>query len=251
MRTDIARGLSEYLDLSRLAADDQLVLNGAVAQEKKRLLAKVREALNGGASNAEQLAEAFVDIIADLTVRIEVMEQQLAARRRSRAERLAIDPLPFISSERRADVPEVARRFELDLQAPGFNGYGWYDLESENGHAWRWSRSDGVATIMLPTLGGGKLSLTLTVQMPFGAMLDIREFQFLANDTPIVLQDIVRDRTSGTFQGEVILDSDNGLGRFTLTIQGISTGDAELEEIAGETRRLGIGLSGLSVEVPN
>ena len=59
----------------------------------------------------------------------------------------------------------------MEADDPAFRGQGWWQAERTAAGALRWAGFADRASLLLPALGGGTLSLVLDVRSPFGVPL--------------------------------------------------------------------------------
>ncbi len=95
-------------------------------------------------------------------------------------EMVRIDPLseaPEVPTEM-LDAPPPAF-FEADLTSR-FIGVNWYPVEQDGPLTWRWSGPNQHSTIILPSLGGGKLRVVLELTSGDGAPIETNLMCMLA-----------------------------------------------------------------------
>lgn len=167
---------------------------------------------------------------------------------RSRTSRIRIDPSPVIQESRHlSGARQKTERFKVDAGSTEFSGTGWYAPETDGANYWRWSGSETNSTILLPTLGGGRLRLTLDLLMPFGRSFDDTSFSVFVNDIPVALGS-ARGKSKGTlFRGELSLSTTDESDTFTLLLQSTLYNDPDNSPYR-EMRVLGVGLYGIVID---
>lgn len=236
---------NSQVDLSRRSAAD-LVDDTLFGAARARLREELSDGLAAMTGHASVFADGVVTILARQTAALEKISQRIDALSRSRGEKVRLDPLLFIPESRRLSVTPLARKFQIAANSPRFSGFGWHDAETYGDLSWRWgSRESG--SVILPTLGGGKLMITVRVQMPFGLSCTGDKVSVRINDMPLELnwQDLAQ--SAGTFTASFELQQDIGFSNFVLLIQGGPYEDGT-EGIGRDPRQLGIGLVSIIVE---
>jgi len=158
------------LDLAAIGG--RLVEDALVAAERGRLAAALAPILSqlpeASRGPAEAAAAVLTEHLARFGAGIEALRQELESARRSRETLLRIDPLVFAEPDRGGPAPPPKLRWETSVVGDGFVGFNWHHPERDDRIGWRWAGPGPVSTVRLPTLGGGRLRLTLTLLVPFG-----------------------------------------------------------------------------------
>ncbi|WP_426957404.1 hypothetical protein [Muricoccus radiodurans] len=236
--------LSDGLDLAALRRADRAVEDaaararaGAIRDRLENLIAVCDPALRA-------LAEALIAEIGRADARAEAAAQAALETRRSRGEWISLDPLRHIPEGRAAPPPPPPRRVAVHAADPAFHGFGWHSAEGTGAESWRWSGTDRAASIILPSLGGGRLMIRLDVVAPFQAALDASAITVLANGQPLELLLVRAAPSRATLGADYTAPEDGGHGSLVLVLLGPSFADA-----AGpDTRVLGVGLRSVTVE---
>ncbi len=201
---------------------------------------------------ARLFGEFLVEEIARLSAQVEALAQLREADALSRAERMRIDPLPFIPAERRSAAagPEVAAEagpVAFDVAAERFTGFGWYPAEMTADGPLRWSGLARQATVQLPALGGGALRVTLALRTPFGMPLDLAAQEVFLDGLKLDLSLVSQDGAVATCEGVAILPDLPAGARTTLLVAGDRFTDPATGPLR-DTRALGLGLGWLRIE---
>jgi len=238
--------LSSFINLKGgMAADEQIDLTLAAAHteklelELKPLLAAVDPAT---AALAQGVLTALGRVLADVAV----LRQSIEQTYRSRADRIRIDPLPFIPQDRRSVAPVQEAQFELYAGDAEFSGTGWHAPETDGVSSWRWSGVEPASTILLPTLGGGRLHLILDMQMPFGLKFTDVAVTALINQTRLDLKAQNPNSSRCNFEADFELPDDEGFSSFALILQGERYRDPR-EAANPDPRELGVGVHKISM----
>jgi hypothetical protein len=215
-------------------------------QHAARLHAAAAPLLDAMPDTARGFAAHLLDELAHISARIETLEQAQQAARRTREERLRIDPLRAIPPDRlaaagqAAPIPE-AGPVTLDPADPDFVGFGWWQAERTAEGSLRWSGMARCATLLLPALGGGDLVLTLTLRVPFGQPLDIAQHDFFLDGMPLAFETVSSNGVVGVFEARASLPPMPAGSRLTLLLHGAQFDDPATGP-ARDTRRMGLGL---------
>lgn len=201
---------------------------------------------------ARLFGEYLVEEIARLSAQVEVLSRLREADAMTRAERMLIDPLPFIPAERRvaAAGPEAAPEegpVAFDVASDDFVGFGWYPAEMTGEGALRWSGLARAATVQLPALGGGALRLTLSLRWPFGAAMDLEALDLFLDGQKLDLTLLSEEGAVASFEAMAVLPELPASSRITLLLHGPRFTDPA----AGgrrDSRALGLGLGWLRIE---
>lgn len=201
-------------------------------------------------------AQVFGDFIVEELARLAAAQDQLAQQHReaalTRAERLRIDPLRYIPPERlaaaRATLPQPeAGPAVLEADDPAFAGHGWYAPERTAAGSLRWSGLARCAALALPALGGGALTVALSLRAPFGAPLDMQEQDWFLDGVKLEFSTASNDGTTGLFEATITLPEMPAGARVTLLLAGAQHEDPA-EGPRRDTRRLGLGLAWARIE---
>ncbi|NKC31369.1 hypothetical protein [Falsiroseomonas selenitidurans] len=240
------------LDLS----PDRLAATLAEAGLQHAQAARMREAagpfLARLDADSRLFGEYLVEEIARLSAEVQAMAQLQQAEALSRAERLRIDPLPFIPAARQdaaagpAPQPESGP-FAADVASEDFIGFGWYPAEPTDAGALRWSGAGRCATVQLPGLGGGQLAVTLALRAPFGVELDLGEQDVFLDGMKLELEVLSRDGPVSVCRGTAILGPLPAGSRVALLLQGARYADPATGPLR-DTRQLGLGLGWVRIE---
>ncbi|MBU8538096.1 hypothetical protein [Falsiroseomonas tokyonensis] len=240
------------LDLSpdrRAAALIEAGLQHAQATRMREMAGPFLERLD---PEARVFGEFLVEEIARLSARVEALSQLREADALSRAERMRIDPLPFIPAARRAAAagPEAspeAGPVSFDVASDRFAGFGWYPAEVTEDGALRWSGLARQATVQLPALGGGALRVTLALRTPFGMPLDLAAQEVFLDGLKLDLRLLSQDGAVATCEAIAMLPELPAGSRITLLLAGDRFTDPATGPLR-DTRALGLGLGWLRIE---
>ncbi|MGG5889214.1 hypothetical protein ACLF3G_18925 [Falsiroseomonas sp. HC035] len=196
--------------------------------------------------------EYLVEEVARLSAQVEGMAQLRQADALSRAERLRIDPLPFIPAARRdaasgpAEAPD-AGPYAVDVASEDFIGFGWYPAESTEAGSLRWSGPARFATMQLPGLGGGPVLVTLALRAPFGVALDPAQHDLFLDGLKLELEVLSQDGAVHTCRALAMLPELPAGSRVALLLTGTRFADAATGP-RRDTRELGLGLGWVRIE---
>jgi hypothetical protein len=235
-----------FVDLTRAPVSDRLIDQALVDAAARDIRAQIGDA---GSLPAEigPVIDRLVSVLARQSASIEKLHQSLEATLRDRAEMMRLDPLPFIPEGRRMPVKAQARKLELAAASPEFSGTGWYKPETNGQISWRWTQRPSGGVLVLPTLGGGKLTLSAKLMMPFGRPCNGETVTVMVNDTPLKVTWTSAQGSFATFTSNFELPQDDGLGTFALLIQSAVYEDPG-HEGERDSRLLGVGLRSLVLE---
>jgi hypothetical protein len=245
-------GQHPLLDLSPERRAAALIDAGLHAAEAARMRTLAEPFLARLDAEARVFGEYLVEEVARLSARVEMLAQLRDADALSRAERLRIDPLPFIPAARReaaAGPPETpeAGPYAVDVASEDFIGFGWYPAEETEAGSLRWSGPARCATVQLPGLGGGAVQVTLALRAPFGAELDFARHDVFLDGLKLELEELSRDGAVRICRGLAMLPDLPPGSRVALLLTGEHFADAA----AGprrDTRELGLGLGWVRIE---
>lgn len=196
--------------------------------------------------------EHLLDQVARLSAEVETLSQAQEVSRRSREVRLRLDPLRAIPPDRVTAAlvtPEegAPAQFALDAGAPEFNGTGWYGAEAMPGGSLRWSGATRCASLLLPSLGGGRLRIAVSLRTPYGASLDLEQHDLFLDGLPLPLRPISGGGQSGVFEAEAELPPSGAGTRSVLLLHGAQWEDPSTGP-RRDPRRLGLGLGWVRLE---
>jgi hypothetical protein len=157
-----------------------------------------------------------------------------------------VDPLSFVPAERTPRAPTAADHFELAMDSPGFNGLGWYAAEHDGQSAYRWSGAAQPASLMLPSLGGGRLCLATLLRLPFQAELAPEAIRFRVNEMEVTPRVVKRTPRAFHLEFDLELPAEDPLGRFAFVMEAPCFSDTRPIP-KPDRRRLGPGLWKLSL----
>jgi len=240
------------LDLSPDRRAAALIEAGLHQAEAARLRAAAGPFLDRLDPDARLFGEHLVEEIARLSAQVEALSQLRQADSLSRAERMRIDPLPFIPAARReaAAGPEAAPEaapVAFDVASEDFIGFGWYPAEMTDAGALRWSGAARCATAQLPALGGGALRITLALRAPFGAALDLAAQDIFLDGLKLDLAVLSQDGAVATCQAVAVLPVLPASSRISLLLHGARFTDPATGPLR-DSRTLGLGLGWLRIE---
>lgn len=238
---------SAFIDLQQASAADAQIDRALADGHARHLRSELATQLAAADPAGRALALGLIEALARLTAQVAVLQQSVEQSHRSRAERIRIDPLPFIPESRAASAPRPPQSFSIEAGATEFSGSGWFDAETNGTVSWRWSGKEPSATLVLPSLGGGRLRLSLDLQMPFGHRLSDASIALLINDTKLELQGPPAGSRQGRFIAEFSLPEDAGFGTVVLVLQSSLHSDTNATD-RRDTRQLGVGLRKLTLE---
>lgn len=236
-----------FVDLTRAPVSERLVDQALAEAAARDVRAQLGESAASLAPEVAEVIGKLVNVIARQSASIEKLHQSLEAQLRDRSEMMRLDPLPFIPEGRRMPPRAQARKLELAAASPEFAGTGWYKPETNGQISWRWTQRPTGGVLILPTLGGGKLTLTAKLMMPFGRLCNGETVTIMVNDTPLKVTWTSAQGSFATFTSNFELPQDDGMGTFALLIQ---SGVYEDPGHEGErdSRLLGVGLRSLVLE---
>lgn len=196
--------------------------------------------------DAQPFGEFLLAELARQAARLDALEDAQRAAALSREERMRLDPLRFIPKSRLAAAMGPAAEpedgpFALEAGAPDFVGFGWWDAERTEGGALRWSGAARCASLLLPALGGGELTLTLCLRAPFGNPLDLAEHDILLDGQPLAFTTVANDGVIGIFEAPLSLPPMPAGARLALLLAGRHYEDPATGP-KRDTRRIGLGL---------
>lgn len=234
------------LQAAKMTADHQIEA-AAIRSQTELLHRELSELISANEPAVQALAFGMVGALARISAQLLTLQQSIEQTYRSRADRLRIDPLPFIPESRRTVIPAPMRRFELAADAVEFSGDGWFPAETNGKVSWRWSGRGSNGSLLLPTLGGQGLRLTIDLLMPFKIHFRSEPLPFIVNGSRADLLPIKVVRDYATFEADFDLPDDDGFSSFVLIIptpEYVVSGRPSGKEI----RPLGVGLRGLVLE---
>lgn len=240
------------LDLSSNHRAAALLESGLHQAEAARLREVAAPFLDRLDPDARLFGEHLVEELARLSAQVEALSQLREADALSRAERMRIDPLPFIPAARRnaAAGPEAvpeAGPVAFDVASEDFIGFGWFPAEMTDAGALRWSGAARCATAQLPALGGGTLRLTLALRAPYSTALDLAEQDVFLDGMKLDLAVLSQDGAVVTCQADAVLPELPTGSRISLLLQGARFADPATGPLR-DSRTLGIGLGWLRIE---
>ncbi len=236
-----------FVDLTRAPVSQRLIDQALADTAAREVRAELGESITNLPPEVAEVVGKLVNIIARQSASIEKLHQSLEATVRDRSEMMRLDPLPFIPEGRRMPARTQSRRIELAAASPEFSGTGWYKPETNGQISWRWTQRPAGGVLLLPTLGGGKLTLSAKLMMPFGRLCNGETVTVMVNDTPLKVTWTSAQGSFASFAATFELPQDEGMGTFALLIQ---SGVYEDPGHDGErdSRLLGVGLRQLVLE---
>lgn len=238
----------DRIDLKVAMSESKTLIGTALfADHADRLRADMAPRVEAAGPAARHLADGLINAIGALSAQVALLEQAAANAKASRAELIAIDKLPFIP-QGRAPIPvKHPEQFKLAVDSTDFNGTGFFGRETDGFESWRWLRPDTASTIVLPSLGGGRLVLRVWLKLPFGHTFDTEVVRVRVNSTDILMIPINPPGNRGLFEATIELPIDQGLGTFMLVLESTSYTPTDAER-NNETRTLGLGLLAVELE---
>ncbi len=236
------------VDLKAAMAEGEALIDAALAaHHTERLRAELAPMVAAAGPAAQDLAEGLIAAIGALSARVALLQQAATNVQASRAALIAIDPLPFIPEDRTPLPVQPPPRYALAADAPDFNGTGFYGPETNGRESWRWVRPDSASTILLPSLGGGRLLLRVGLMLPFGHTFDTAVARMRVNSMDVEMAPVIPPGNRGLFEATIELPEDEGLGTFVLMLE--STSFTVPDAVPNsETRALGLGLQTVVLE---
>jgi hypothetical protein len=239
--------MAAFVDLPAARSADTLIAKSIADAHQERLEKNLSELLATADPKTQALVRGLVGAVATLSAEVATLREDLAQFRRSRSDRIRVDPLQFIPDSRSPQPAQQPSHFELLAASHQFNGLGWHQPERNEDRSWRWSGLTPRASVLLPTLGGRRLRLRAEMLMPFGLTFAKKPVRVLVNDAVAVLQPTSLRAEFGTFQAEIELPEDEGFSNFTLVLQ-----EPPMTDPSGapgrEKRLLGLGLCRIMLE---
>lgn len=222
------------------------LIDDALAREQaEKLRQRMGPLLESAPPQTRDLVLGLVSVIGALSAQVSILSQSVDQSYKTRAERIRLDPLPFIPQERLTPAIKPNASQVILVGSHGFTGTGWHAPETNGTNFWCWSGAAPNATLLMPTLGGGKLKLLFDMLMPFGRSFDEAAITVLVNDTPITLSASPVKGNGKVYVGEVDLPEDQGLGSFVLVLQSVAF---RAPSESREQRTLGVGLYAVMVK---
>lgn len=207
-------------DLVALRKADALIAETGLRLRAEPILARLQPVLEGLDPGMQALGRQLAEEIARVGQAGEMTRQELAATRRSREEWVKLDPLRYIPPSRRAGSPPLLEQSVLTPRDERFTGSGWHKAESDGQREWCWSgRTGDCATLLLPSIGAGRLKLTLHMIMPFGARWNVERSTLVLNATPLTMR-LLSPPEDGQpiLEAEVDVSDETGLGPVSLVM---------------------------------
>ena len=152
--------LGEKLLGDALVATERSALEGLVSPVLAQLQGPDRQAI-------ETLTSILVHRLAVTNSALRALSQELVSARRSRETRLRIDPLPFIPQDRFEQPPAPPTVWECNVGDAGFVGSNWHRLEIDREKNYRWAGPALASSVLLPSLGGGRIKVAIEFRIPF------------------------------------------------------------------------------------
>jgi hypothetical protein len=201
---------------------------------------------------AQVFGEFLLEELARLAAAQDQLAQQHVQAALTRADRLRIDPLRHIPPERvsaaRAAAPQPeAGPAVVEADDPAFAGHGWYAPERTATGSLRWSGPARCAALALPALGGGALTVALSLRAPYGFPLDLAEQDWFLDGVKLDFTTASNDGTTGLFEARITLPELPAGSRVTLLLAGAQHEDPA-EGPRRDTRKLGLGLAWARIE---
>ncbi len=230
-----------------LSPDREPLLDAALERRHtQRLREDAAPLLAALPAEAGPFGEWMLAELARQAARLDMLEDAQRAATLSREERMRLDPLRFIPKSRLGAALGPAAEPEdgpvaLDAGAPDLVGTGWWPVERTEGGSLRWSGVSRCATLLLPALGGGELTLTLCLRAPFGIPLDIAQHDVFLDGQPLVLTTVANDGVIGIFEAALTLPEMPPGAKRTLLLHGPQHEDPATGP-RRDTRRIGLGL---------
>jgi hypothetical protein len=237
--------LPAELDLAALRRAEALLAETGLRLRAEPILGRLAPLLEGLDPALQALGRQLAEEVARIGLATEALRQEAAAARRSREDWVKLDPLGYIPGSRRAEAPPPPEAIVMTPRAEAFAGAGWHGPESDGQREWRWSgRGGDCATLLLPGLGAGRMTLALHMIMPFGARWNSERSTLVINATPVALR-LVSPPESGqpVLQAEFDLAEDAALGPISLVL----VMPRYAAPAGGDTRALGPGFMRLEI----
>ncbi|MCR0982463.1 hypothetical protein [Roseomonas populi] len=233
MRPDLP---TDGLDLLALREADAAVSAAAARARAEALRGRMAAELDELPAPFRAVMERLIDAVGEVGAEAATALQAATESRRERGDWLQIDPLRHIPEDRRAAPPPPPARHELNAADPEFTGYGWYGPEGRGRESRRWSGGAAAASIVLPALGPGTVSLEIDLELPFATPFEADSVAILANGEPLdlILAEAHENRALLTAQWGGFEAAGANLGLVLL-------GPVYADPRGRDTRRLGVG----------
>jgi hypothetical protein len=238
--------LSESMPLDLASIGRQAARHALVVGEQRAFEAAVAAMLGSVSPQTAEALNKFAALVGEHLARtnaaLRSLQQQAYETRRLREERLRIDPLPAIAARHGFALSRLDR-YQVAVHDGAFVGRGWYPLEADAFGHWRWAGLSPLSSILLPSLGGGTLEVTLALRLPFGIrLLECGAIDVMADGVDVECVDIQDSR----WIGKVTLPSDDTTTRMCLVLASRRFRDPQVTA-ERDPRELGVGL--MSVDV--
>jgi hypothetical protein len=240
--------MSITLDLTAMRQADRLVDEAAARMRTAPVLTRLSTVADQLDPSLREVVELIAYEIGRVGAAAETARQLAQSGRQSRSERIKLDPLRFIPASRQGTGPEPAGPLSLRPDAPEFIGAGWFEAEHHGDRAWRWSGAAGspCATLLLPSLGSGRLRFTFRLSVPFQQPFEPERFGIVVNARPLALTATATGASSGVVTGETVVEDDHALGSLAVVL--VLPRYGARDGGVNDTRQLGVGIEHLQVE---
>jgi len=224
----------------------RLVEDAILAGERAALEAAVRGELADAPEEVRRpllrVAAVVGDHIAQTAAALRMLQQTLAEARRTRGERLRIDPLPEIVA-RHGIAYARPSAYGISVNDGAFVGRGWHSLETDSRGYWLWSGPESLSSVLLPALGGGQVGVDIRVRLPFGGAMVPDVLSAMLDGVPVTCNGVRGDVWSGVAR----LPTDDGASRMALVLASRLHEDPRTTPDR-DVRVLGVGLVSVRVE---
>lgn len=158
------KDLSRFLSLSDNDLSNIALHTAYVEKVHKKLVKEATAAVPNFKDDPQhKFLRQLVADHAKLLAEVQYVREELNGVPLSHTRQKAVDPVAFMGELERKKGTEGPKLYQVDLNH-GFVGGGWYAAEGSNDHYWRWSGPTNSSTVLLPSLGGGKLRFDLKVK---------------------------------------------------------------------------------------
>jgi hypothetical protein len=229
---------SDGLDLSAMRLANSAVEAAAARSKSEALSERLAPAMAGLDPALRPLLDRLIGELGRVEARAEAAHQAATELRRSRGDWLRIDPLRHIPEGRATPPPPPPSRIDVSADDPAFFGFGWHPPEGSGQDSWRWSGLAPAASVVLPSLGAGVLSLRLDFLAPFGQAVAAEDITLLANGEPLSLELVKAEGNHATLSATWQAAEDRGAGSLALVI----LGPVYRDSAGTDTRALGLGI---------
>ncbi len=235
---------SDGLDLAALRRADAAVRDAAAEARATAIADRLATAIDPLDPAAREVVRLLIGEMGRLEARVIAAEQAAGDARRSRGDWVSLDPLRMAPPRRTAPAPATPSRVEVHAGDPAFHGTGWHGAEGRSGGTFRWSDHVSVASVVLPSLGAGRIAVRVDLIAPFSLPIRAEDLRFIVDGEAPGFTLTAEGNPLTTAAFEIVSTDEPGAGLLGIVIGGPRYGDP-----AGrEKRGLGIGIRRIVAE---